>query len=99
MSTIQFHRRFKAQLPFPHFCEEWNVHTFSPQGDAETYRVSFKLDRFEKPCYEVQIERQKGGFLPLDRKTHYKRISRVMGALKDEFNDYKHNRNYSVKID
>lgn len=98
MSTKQFHRRFKSSLPVPHFCEQWNVHSFSPHGDPSTYRVTLKLDRFERPCYEVEQEGPTGAFLPLDRKTHYERIQRVMAVLKDEFRDYKTNKNYPVKI-
>lgn len=98
MSTHQFHRRFKADLPILHFCEQWNVHSFSPHGEPITCRVTFKLDRFEKPCFEVEQEGPTGAFLPLDRRTHYERIKRVMGVLKDEYKDYRENRNYPIKI-
>ena len=98
MSTLQFHRRFKEEHPVPHFCEQWNVHTFGPDGTQETYRVTFKLNRYEKPCYEVALETPSGAFSSLSRKRHYNRIQRVMGSLTDEYNDYKRNRNYQVKI-
>lgn len=98
MSTVQFHRRFKAELPVPHFCEEWHVHAFDRNGHEETYRVSFKLNRFEKPCYDVQLQTPSGGFLPVNNKTHFDRIKRVMSNLKDEFDDYRNNRNYPVRI-
>ena len=98
MSTLQFHRRFKEQHPVPHFCEQWNVHMFGSDGSAETYRVTFKLNRYEQPCYEVALETPSGAFSRLNRRTHYERIQRVMGSLKGEYKDYKTNRNYQVKI-
>lgn len=99
MSTIHFHRRFKAEKPVPHYCEEWNVHSFSPHGDLESFRVTFKLNRRENPCFQVALEAPSGRFVSLDTKNNFKRIGRVMLALEDEYKDYKQNRNYKVKIE
>lgn len=99
MSTTQFHRRFREELPVAHFCEQWNVHSFSPQGDPETYRVTFKLNKKQIPSFDVALETPSGAFKALDRKHHYARIKRVMAHLQGEFDDYKNNVNYQVKID
>ena len=98
MSTIQFHRRYREKLPVAHFCEQWNVHLFGPQGDPETYRVSFRLNKKQIPSFEVALETPSGAFKALQRQNHYSRIKRVMSHLQGEFDDYKNNRNYQVKI-
>lgn len=98
MSTTQFHRRFKTSEPIAHFCEQWHVHLFNAEGDAETYRVTFKLNKFERPSFEVAFENPTGAFINLNKKNHYKRIKRVIETLRDEFEDYKQNRNYQIKI-
>lgn len=98
MSTVQFHRRYKIDQPVMHFAEQWNVHLFGPQGDPETYRVSFKLSKQRIPSFEVAIERPSGAFQLLRRQNQYKRIKRVMSHLQAEFSDYKYNKNYQVII-
>ena len=98
MTMQHFHRRFKESFPTLHYCEEWNVHTFGQYGLLENYRVTFKLDSFEKPCFEVSIEMPSGAFTKLNRRTQYKRIKKVMNTLKTEYQDYKYNKNYAVKI-
>lgn len=98
MPSIQFHRRYREAEPVKHFCEQWNVHLFNSQGEPETFRVSFKLNKKEIPSFDVALEGPTGAFVPLNKQHNYMRIKRVMEHLKDEFDDYKRNRNYQVKI-
>ena len=98
MSTVQFHRRYRHNQPINHFCEQWNVHLFNGQGEPETYRVNFRLNKQEIPCFDVSFQGPSGAFNRLSRQTHYARIKRVMQHLQAEFDDYKRNRNYQKKI-
>ena len=98
MPVTSFHRRFREESPVPHFREEWNVETPDSQGGFEEFRVTFKLNKGEIPSFDVALRGPTGAYVPLNKKHHYARIKRVMEHLQAEFDDYKHNRNYPVKI-
>ena len=97
MSSVQFHRRYRENDPIPHFREQWNVHLFSAQGDQETYRVTFLVNKYNKPAFIVDLWGPQGAFVPLNTKHSYERIKRVIECLKEEFDDYKFNRKHEIK--
>ena len=97
MSSVQFHRRYRENDPKPHFREQWNVHLFSPQGDLESYRVTFSINKYNKPSYDVALWGAQNAFVPLNRQHSYERIKRVMDCLKDEFDEYKYQRKHEIK--
>lgn len=98
MPNVSFHRRFQEESPVTHFCEQWNVVIANSEGDLEQFRVTFSLNKGQFPSFDVALRGPTGAYVSLNRKHHYARIKRVMAHLQDEFEDYKRNRNYQVKI-